>query len=69
MAHCSFSFDFLVCFVQKQKNSQHQKVAETPVSAAILCPAVCINDVISQVVMCVKSVRYVTSQPFIVLHW
>ena len=50
---------------KQQQQSQHQKVAKTRVSAAILCPAVCINDVIIQVVMCVKSVTYVTSEPLV----
>ena len=50
---------------KQQQQRQHQKVAKTRVSAAILCPAVCINDVIIQVVMCVKSVTYVTSEPLV----
>ena len=33
--------------------------------AAILCPPVCISDVINEAGMCGKNIKYVTSQTFI----
>ena len=40
-------------------------------NAAILCPAVCISDVINKadIKFCGKSIEYGTSQEFSVLHW
>ena len=35
----------------------------------MLCPAVCVSDVINLANMCGKSVRYVTSQRFGAIHW
>ena len=41
----------------------------TTVSAAFLCKAVCISDVINKADMCGKSIAYVTSQPFSAHDW
>ena len=37
----------------------------TAVSAAILCPAVCISDVMNKPRTCVKIIKYVMSQQFL----
>ena len=41
----------------------------TTMSAAIFCPAVCVSDVMNKASMCVRSIKYVRSQPFSALHW
>jgi len=46
------------------KKSTFQNRETTPVSAAILNPAVCISDVIGKAGMFVNSVKYVKKQTF-----
>ena len=41
---------------------RHENMA---MSAAILCPAVCISDVMNKPRTCVKTIKYVMSQPFL----
>ena len=38
-------------------------------SAAILCPAVWISDVVNKASMCGKGIENVMIQPFYALHW
>ena len=47
-----------------ETNSAGASASLVTVSAAILCPTVCVNDVISKVGMCGISSKYVTSQPY-----
>ena len=58
----SLSFKFLPCLL---------KIEHLTVSAAILCPVVCISDVMNKagISLCVKIIEYATSQPFPALHY
>ena len=39
------------------------------VSAAIMCPMICICDIIIKAGMCALGVYYIMSCPFSTLHW
>ena len=61
--HRSFSVDFLSI------KNWHMKSCEN-VSTSILCPMVCISDVINKASMCSRSInfKYITGQP-LAFHW
>ena len=55
---------------EKEEESTFESRKNTTVSAAILCPEVCINDVMNKAGMRGKSIIYVTaSQALSALRW
>ena len=58
---------FLVVFV---KHRRLTAAKNTTVSAAILCPTVCVSNVINKTEICGKNgIKHVTSHPFSALQW
>lgn len=63
---------FFTWFVPCLLKNQVLKGAKTTMSTAILCPVVCISNIMNKANTCDKSIKmsqYVTIQPFSSLHW